>query len=74
MPILDFFINLNDVHTNIVYFKLDSVIGSEFVKKMAERGILFFEIGEAKFRLVTHYGITSEDIETVLKSFNEELS
>ena len=70
----DFFINLNDVHTNIVYFKLDSVIGSEFVKKMAERGILFFEIGEAKFRLVTHYGITSEDIETVLKSFNEELS
>jgi len=70
----DCFINLDDIHTNIVYFKLETVNGSEFVKKMAEKGILFFEIGAGKFRLVTHNGITSEDIETVLKSFNEELS
>ena len=38
---------------------------------MEERGILFFEVSPNRYRLVTHYGINSDDIEKVLSIFNE---
>jgi len=57
------------VQTNIIYFGLNSskLTGSQLVSKMDSRGIKFFEISSNRFRLVTHYGITRDDIEKTLE-------
>ena len=68
------FLNLNNIHTNIVYFEMKTDNGKTFVEKMADNGVLFFQISPGKFRMVTHYGITSEDIDRVLKLLKDELS
>lgn len=59
---------MDNVHTNIVYFELDndSINGSELVISMAERGVRFFDVSTGRFRMVTHFGITSEDIDQTL--------
>ena len=57
------------VQTNIIYFGLNSpkLTGSQLVSKMEGRGIKFFETSSNRFRLVTHYGITRDDIEKTLE-------
>ncbi len=57
------------VQTNIIYFGLNSpkLTGSQLVSKMEDRGIKFFETSSNRFRLVTHYGITRDDIEKTLE-------
>ena len=61
------------VQTNIIYFGLNSpkLRGSQLVSKMENRGIKFFETNPNNFRLVTHYGITKEDVETTLHILTE---
>ena len=61
------------VQTNIIYFGLNSLklTGSQLVSKMENRGIKFFETSPNIFRLVTHYGITKEDVETTLHILTE---
>ena len=69
-------IDLDKVHSNIVYFKLGESklnLSSQLVDLMKERGILFFEVSPNRYRLVTHYGINSSHIEIVLKTLNEIL-
>jgi len=69
-------IELDKIHSNIVYFKLaksQSDISSKLVKIMEEKKILFFEVSPNRYRLVTHYGIDSNHIESVLMIFNEIL-
>ena len=66
--------NLNDIHTNIVYFEKKTGNGQALVERMANSGVLFFRISPGRFRMVTHYGITSEDIDRVLKLLEDELS
>ena len=68
------FLNLNNIHTNIVYFEMKTDNGKTFVERMAGNGVLFFQISPGIFRMVTHYGITSEDIDRVLKLLEDELS
>ena len=66
-------IELEKVHSNIVYFKLnenETNLSSQLVKIMAEKGILFFEVSPNRYRLVTHYGISSNHIQRVLDIFN----
>ena len=66
--------NLNQVYSNIIYFRLDeskSNLSEQLTTVMEERGILFFEVSPNRYRLVTHYGINSDDIEKVLTIFNE---
>ncbi|RMZ49668.1 hypothetical protein EB821_01530 [Candidatus Marinimicrobia bacterium PRS2] len=57
------------VQTNIIYFGLNSpkLTGSQLVSKMEDLGIKFFETSSNRFRLVTHYGITRDDIEKTLE-------
>ena len=67
-------INLDQVYSNIIYFRLDeakSDLSDQLITIMEERGILFFEVSPNRYRLVTHYGINSDDIEKVLTIFNE---
>ncbi len=66
--------NLDQVYSNIIYFRLDeskSNLSEQLTTVMEERGILFFEVSPNRYRLVTHYGINSDDIEKVLSIFNE---
>jgi threonine aldolase len=66
-------IELKKVHSNIVYFKLnenETNVSSQLVKIMEEKGILFFEVSPNRYRLVTHYGISSNHIQRVLDIFN----
>jgi hypothetical protein len=41
------------------------------VEKMKDEGILFFQTSPGRFRLVTHYGITADDISTALQCFSQ---
>ncbi len=69
-------IDLEKIHSNIVYFKLDESkisLSPQLVELMKDKGILFFEVSPNRYRLVTHYGIESEHIEIVLKTLNEIL-
>ena len=59
-------IDLERVQTNIVVFGLaDKVemIPPEFVAALAERGVKLNSIGGRRFRAVTHYEISAEEIE-----------
>ena len=69
-------LDTNKVHTNIIYFKLadDIMNAKEFLKTMENAGILFFESFENQYRLVTHSGITQDDIDNTVKIFEKQLS
>ena len=56
------FFRLNDSRSNL---------SDQLVEIMKNKGILFFEVSPNRYRLVTHYGINSNDIEKVLTIFNE---
>jgi threonine aldolase len=55
-------INPDVVETNILFYSLEGVAISEFVARLRERGIF---VGGG--RMVTHYGITREDVDDVLE-------
>jgi threonine dehydratase len=69
-------IDLEKVKTNIIYFKLDhSKIDSvTLINSMLKKNIKFFELGPNWFRLVTHAGISEEDIDHVLIQFKDLFS
>ena len=69
-------INCNKVKTNILYFKLksSSINSEKLLNEMNANGVLFFEVSPNKYRLVTHYGITKEDIDYTLNTFKKVLS
>jgi threonine aldolase len=68
-------IDLATVQTDIVIFRLADPAWSPatFTRALAERGLLIGEIGRGYLRAVTHYGITSGDIEDALEIVQETL-
>jgi threonine aldolase len=68
-------IDINPEHykTNILYFGLKNNTFSDekFVQEMEKHGIRFFALGKNKFRLVTHSGINTENIQYTLNIFNK---
>lgn len=58
-------IDLSTVQTNIVIFNVASlgVNAEQFSAKLLEQGIKANPFGEYNIRMVTHYGITTEDID-----------
>ena len=69
-------INLDRVKTNIIYFSLDhpKVGGALLLEKMAEKNIHFFELGPSWFRLVTHAGVSKDDVDDIVREFERILS
>ncbi len=67
---------LDRVKTNIIYFSLDhpKVGGALLLEKMAEKNIHFFELGPSWFRLVTHAGVSKDDVDDVVGEFERILS
>jgi len=69
-------IETEKIKTNIIYFKLDhSKINSEsLLNIMSKKNIRFFELGPNWFRLVTHSGISKENIDYVISEFDSFFS
>ena len=59
-----------------MYFELDSnqISSQKLLSKMKDLGVLFFEVSPNRYRLVTHYGITEQDIDFTLSAFEKVLS
>jgi threonine aldolase len=59
--------------TNIVYFELDCdrLTAEELVTKLGKKGIRLLCTGPSRLRMVTHYGIESEDIDVALAALGE---
>ena len=65
-------IETEKINTNIIYFKLDHPkVNSELLlENMGKKNIRFFELGPNWFRLVTHSGISKENIDYVIGEFD----
>jgi len=63
------------IHTNIVYFEVDrkDMTVEELVKRLDENGARMLPVGPGRIRAVTHYHISSEDIDYVLGVFGKVL-
>jgi threonine aldolase len=61
------------VQTNIVYFDLvnQKIKAEELVIELGNKGIKILKLGPSRFRAVTHYGISSEDIDCTLTALYE---
>jgi threonine aldolase len=66
-------IELERVRTNIIYFDLavDRIAADEFLTQLDKRGVRALSTGPSRFRMVTHYGITSEDIDRAMAALRE---
>lgn len=56
------------VKTNIIYFTLDNskISDNDFLSSLEERGVKILNLGQSRFRLITHHGITADEIEKVI--------
>jgi threonine aldolase len=56
------------IHTNIIYFQInrEGMTPREFVQQIDAAGVRMLPLGAESIRAVTHYHITSEDIDQAL--------
>jgi threonine aldolase len=66
--------DLARVQTNLVYFDLELMAASVFEERCRRRGLRGDVAGMHRVRLVTHYGITADDVQSALKICEEALS
>ena len=68
-------IDIERIKTNILYFDLNSggLAPDEFLARLEKKGIKLLRTGPSRFRMVTHYGIRSEHVDTALASLSEVL-
>ena len=66
-------INLNQVHTNIIFiYNRDKTLSNQDLLLSLEKNNIKIDYkGNSKFRLVTHSGFRKEDINTVIKVFRK---
>ena len=66
-------IDLKRIQTNIIYFSrvADRMTDEEFLRMLLDKGIKFLSTGPSRFRMVTHYGISSEDIDVTVAAFKD---
>jgi threonine aldolase len=69
-------IELDKVKSNIIYFHSNHkhLTGNDLVTSMAVHGIHFFELDANRFRLVTHSGISGDDVDFTLEKFTDILT
>ncbi|WP_175614945.1 low-specificity L-threonine aldolase [Piscibacillus halophilus] len=62
-----------EVETNIILVNVEELglTSEEFIQKLKQEGILSGSYGTHSVRLVTNYGVTKEDIDTVLHKVNQ---
>jgi len=61
------------VQTNIVFFDLvgGAVTAEQLVKRLGDAGVRILQVGPARLRAVTHYGVEAEDIEVAVAALSE---
>lgn len=62
--------------TNMVFPSLASEVPSsaaDIARRLADRGIRVGVVGERRFRMVTHYWISDDDVNTVIDAFKQVL-
>jgi threonine aldolase len=64
-------LKVDPVQTNMVFVDLAEVDGAALSRKLEEEGIKIGGYTGAKQRLVTHLGISAQDIELVVESFKK---
>jgi threonine aldolase len=66
-------IELNRIQTNIVYFETadERFTAEALVGQLAERGIKILQVAPNRLRAVTHYGISTEDIDLALAAMSD---
>ncbi len=66
-------IELDRISTNILYFDLvsEQLKVEDLIAQLGERGIKLLSTGPSRFRIVTHYGINTEDIKAALAALKE---
>ncbi len=70
-------IDLSKVQTNIIYFDLISkrITVEQFIARLNERGIKTLCLtGTPRFRMVTHHGIDSNDIDAALSALKQVMA
>lgn len=68
-------INPDAVVTNIVIFQTEPALDhAEFINSMASRGVRVSNYGTRGVRMVTHYQITDEDVQTAVTAARDVLS
>ena len=67
---------LKKIQTNIVYFDMadEQFDAGTLVTQLADRGIKILQVGPSRLRAVTHYGISSEDIDLALAAMSEVMA
>jgi threonine aldolase len=67
---------LQRIRTNILFFDLvDKRLSSaQLLERAAEKGVLFLKMGNRRFRMVTHYGLTMEDIDRAVAALQEVMT
>jgi len=72
----DIVLDPESIKTNIIYFDMDdnAVESADFLAALSTKGIQFFDTGPRRFRMVTHYGITAEDILHTIDAFKQTLA
>jgi len=68
-------IDPSQIHTNIVYFEMNrkDLAVAELVKRLGDNGARMLPVGPGRIRAVTHYHISSDDIDYVLGVFAKVL-
>ena len=59
-------IDPDSLPTNLVFVKVTAGSGTELARRLDERGIRVGDRGNSVWRIVTHYGVTSDDIDYAL--------
>lgn len=62
------FIDPDRIHTNIIFFEVRhaDITPEQFVQRIEDEGVRMLPVGGQRIRAVTHYHITSEDIDRAL--------
>jgi len=68
-------LDLGKIQTNIVYFDMadKQFDAGTLVTQLAGRGVKVLQVGPGRLRAVTHYGISTEDIDLALVALNEAM-
>ncbi|TMB43160.1 MAG: low specificity L-threonine aldolase [Chloroflexi bacterium] len=66
--------DLSRVQTNLVFFELEKMTAPAFNDECAKRGVLGDWSGPARMRFVTHYGISTQDVQAALQVCEDVLS
>jgi len=69
-------IDLNRIHTNIVYFDVanEQFDAGTLVTQLAGRAVKVLQVGPGRLRAVTHYGINADDIDLALIALSEAMA